>query len=147
MGLHRSITTNLPAEEVYSRIQTFWAIRDADILLSSVVGIPTLMRDENIDQEEISSSGSTTTSTETHHPNEDDLIEARISYQSLLKIMRSMIQQIYPPRKTRSSTGKTNTYTISYSSMTTIESQLEQWNDRLPLWLQRNDEIERKFLR
>ena len=147
IGLHRSITTNLSEEEIATRKRTFWAIYNADILVSVTVGLPNLIHDENVDQEAVSPTDSATPPAGDNQAVQDRLLEARLAYGSLLRVLVRVIKEVYPIKKTRPVTRDSNKYTIKYSSIVAIESQLAEWQNCLPSWLNSNDEMERKYLR
>ncbi|KAF2455849.1 fungal-specific transcription factor domain-containing protein [Lineolata rhizophorae] len=137
IGLHRSFDNNFHPIEAELRKRVFWVIRKLDIYMGAMLGLPITLCDEDIDQDYPSEVDDEFITEDGILPMPDGRVcamEAFNSHTDLVKILAKIVRAIYPLKyaagigKQRSSDA---TYTISYSKIREIETDLRQWEERL----------------
>lgn len=134
MGLHRSeASMRLNPIEQETRKRVFWVLQTMETYVTTLLGLPTVLDDEDIDQELPLSV-------------EDELItaEGMVSQPSspispmaavnahikLLKIQRRVVKEIYP-RTLRQGIGRV--YKVNYSRIVKFETELDEWFENIPV--------------
>ncbi|KAL7905830.1 fungal-specific transcription factor domain-containing protein [Trichoderma velutinum] len=137
MGLHRSLhnTQDLISREISKRV--FWALKLLSSEVATCVGLPTLVNDEDSDQElplEMNDAYIYKGKATTQPPNEVCYSSGLICYSRLHNILHKVLKDIYP-RKGRASAevcGSMN-YTVRVDKIQEIEQELETWAKTIPL--------------
>ncbi|KAL6832233.1 fungal-specific transcription factor domain-containing protein [Trichoderma camerunense] len=137
MGLHRSLnnTQDLISREISKRV--FWALKLLSSEVATCVGLPTLVNDEDLDQElplELNDAYIYKGKTTVQPPNEVCYSSGLICYSRLHNILHKVLKDIYP-RKGRASAevcGSMN-YTVRVDKIHEIEQELEKWATMIPL--------------
>ena len=126
MGLHRSIRMSDPAESE-TRCRIFWAIRNMEARLTSLLGLPSLLRDDDINQ------GMPVEPTnETQHNQEHQVnsLFHTTAYAQLAQIMARIVKHVYPVNHDLGSAS--SKYWVSYAEVCQMERELEKWKSGLP---------------
>ncbi|KAL6695329.1 fungal-specific transcription factor domain-containing protein [Trichoderma pleuroticola] len=137
MGLHRSLhnTQDLISREISKRV--FWALKLLSSEVATCVGLPTLVNDEDSDQElplEMNDAYIYKGKVTMQPPNEVCYSSGLICYSRLHSILHKVLKDIYP-RKGRASAevcGSMN-YTVRVDKIREIEQELEKWATVIPL--------------
>ncbi|KAF4611356.1 hypothetical protein G7Y89_g15657 [Cudoniella acicularis] len=144
MGLHRSgASSELDPVQQETRKRIFWAIQTMETYVTTLLGLPTTLRDEDIDQEMPSlyidgdyfnaADGFTPMSTSTHVTS-TMMMAAVNAHIRLIKIMRNLVRDIYPrvSKQLGRSKKSTESYRVSYARVIKVEEDLDQWFHSIP---------------
>lgn len=133
MGLHRSITGHhfSPAEQE-TRKRVFWVLRTMDTYLTSMLGLPKTLSEEDIDQELPNDVDDSLLASELT-PNEPrtTLMSPVVAHIRLVQVMSRAVKDIYPTKKPP--TALTYTYGVSASNVAEVEGELQHWFEELSL--------------
>lgn len=140
MGLHRSFAGSFSPIEAEERKRTFWVIRKMDIYVGALLGLPQTLNDEDIDQDlpmEVDDEYITEHSIPTMPPGQISVIAAGNAQTSLMHILVKICRYIYPIKNSQwtGKGGKTKAYTVSHAKIREIETDLQEWMERLPMAL------------
>ncbi|KUJ06794.1 uncharacterized protein LY89DRAFT_397515 [Mollisia scopiformis] len=130
MGLHRAETSLDPIEQE-TRRRVFWVLQTMETYVTTLLGLPTVLDDEDIDQDlpqcaEDFLKGSESTRPEvpvTHRP-----VAPVVAHINLLKIQRRIVKDIYP-RTLRRGTGRA--YRVNYARVLEFDKELEEWHKQI----------------
>jgi hypothetical protein len=135
LGLHRSVAANFNPLEKEMRKRMFWIVRKMDIYVNTLLGLPQLLSDDDIDQEYplaiddeyikpqgISPMPSNTTS----------LMAGANAHSELLNILMKVVKYIYPVKPVKHGPNPDHTYVVSHSKIREIERDLQSWMEALP---------------
>jgi len=136
MGLHRRVDARFTPIEQQTRCRIFWVIRKMDIYVSTMLGLPGSIADDDIDQE---------------FPLDTDdscILEDRIVPQPygqvapmaatnahirLMAVLNKIITFIYPIRGAEQRiAGNSRVYFVDHSRVHEIEISLRTWLNELP---------------
>ena len=123
MGLHRSLRIDLDPTHAGTRCRMFWTIRNMEARLTSLLGLPRLLPEDDYDQEMPEEVNEGTSSIM-------PLLYPKFS-SKLTQIMVKITQQVYPI-KNKGTSCTTTKYLVSYSEIRHIERELEDWQAGLP---------------
>lgn len=143
MGLHRHLEHHLisPIEQQVRR-RVFYVVRQMDIYVSTLLGFPLVLRNEDVDQlypsevddEYVRKDGILTPPAGT-----PSIYEAFNANTRLMEILAKIVKHVYPlhgiQQSSRPGCGKGEmgtTYVISYARIKEIEQDLQVWYARLP---------------
>jgi hypothetical protein len=135
MGLHRSAASkNLDPVQQQTRKRIFWVIQTMETYVTTLLGLPTTLSEEDIDQEMpsctnddyLNAGGLTPMSVHV-----TSTIPALNAHIKLIGIMRNVVHDIYPRVKQLGSKS-TEPYRVSYIRVTKIEGDLDQWFQSIP---------------
>ena len=136
MGLHRHLPSpNINPIEEQTRRRVFHVIRQQDIYLSSILGSPLLLSEDDFDQaypeevddEYVTKDGIT-------YPGTPSFLQAFNARVRLMGILAKVVRHVYPLNSIREG------YAISYARITEIEGDLQTWNEELPqIWQPKGD--------
>ncbi len=135
MGLHRSAASrDLDPVQQETRRRIFWVIQTMETYVTTLLGLPTVLSEDDIDQEiplcvddaTLNSDGLEPTSSQS-----TSIMAPVISHIKLIRIMRNLVNEIYPRAKQLGSKS-TESYRVSYARINKIESDLEQWFQSIP---------------
>ncbi|KAF8861656.1 hypothetical protein BDZ45DRAFT_250787 [Acephala macrosclerotiorum] len=138
MGLHRSeASTRLDPIEQETRRRVFWVLQTMETYVTTLLGLPTVLDDEDIDQELPSCIENASVHENGLIPNPAGPgpgpgcpMAAVVAHIKLLKIMRRMVKQIYP-RTLRRGTGCA--YRVNYCRIIKFEAELGEWFEKIPV--------------
>ncbi|KAF2761961.1 hypothetical protein EJ05DRAFT_190961 [Pseudovirgaria hyperparasitica] len=135
MGLHRaSPPSSLDAIQLELRKRVFWVLRTMDTYVTSMLGFPRTLGEENVDQEmPIALEDHFITTSGIIAEGQSSSIQSNMgpvnAHTRLIKIMAQTLRQIYPSKRPSSSVNFA--YGVSPTSVSQIESELEQWFEDL----------------
>jgi hypothetical protein len=141
MGLHRSIPADADDIEAETRRRLFWAIWNMDTRVSSMLGLPRLIGEDDIDQDmspEVEQGNLFATGIAEMLDGKTSLVAAANAYSKLTQIMANMVKNVYPVKGAKGGTGRPGKYLVSYTKMRQVESALEEWKDEHSYWLMNN---------
>ncbi len=134
LGLHRSLPAGSNPVEQEMRKRTFWALRQIDVYLSGLLGMPQMLNEEDIDQD---------------YPLEVDDVFIRLdgispmrppnvsymvfvnAHSRLIRILLKVMRYIYPTTGWKSNVGRRHLLCISYAKIREIEGELRSWTVEL----------------
>lgn len=143
MGLHRHLEHHLinPIEQEVRR-RVFYVVRQMDIYVSTLLGFPLVLRNEDVDQRyptEVDDEYVRKDAILTPPSGTPSIYEAFNANTRLMEILAKIVKHVYPlhgiQQSTRTGPGKGEmgtTYIISYARIKEIEQDLQEWYARLP---------------
>lgn len=135
MGLHRSYAGNWDPIEAETRKRVFWVVRKMDIYVGAMLGLPQTLNDEDIDQEfpaEVDDEYITHEGIKPMPEGQVSLLTAFNAHTRLVLLLQKIIRKVYPI-KVQNQQGQTDkSYTVPFSAIRELESDLEQWKTSLP---------------
>jgi hypothetical protein len=134
MGLHRSTTSNLldPIQQE-TRRRAFWVLRTMETYLTTLLGIPLIVNDNDVDQPlPLAIEDNFITAKGIRSIRGDSISPMAFSnvHTKLLIIMRRVIRGIYPHRKDLDSNQ--GSYRANYAHVTKVEVDLDDWFRNIP---------------
>ncbi|KAK4983146.1 Gypsy retrotransposon integrase-like protein 1 [Elasticomyces elasticus] len=142
MGLHRSFARNFNPVEAEVRKRVFWVIRQMDIYVGAMLGLPQTLSDEDIDQD-------LPLEVDDEYITEEGLLEVpegTISISSalnahirLVQLLSKIVRNIYPIKVKNPQGNPEKSYTVPFSVIREIEHDLETWKSHLPAFLGPSD--------
>jgi hypothetical protein len=140
MGLHRNLpNAKISAVEDETRKRVFHVIRQLDCYLSTVLGSPILLQGDDIDQplpteaddEYITRQGILFPPSDM--PN--SVFEAFNAHARLMDILDKVVKHVYPTRRPEEGNPdvESATYTVKYTEITSIDQELKEWYEKLPM--------------
>ncbi|KAI5301064.1 hypothetical protein KEM56_002003, partial [Ascosphaera pollenicola] len=126
LGLHRSVTANFSPIEQEIRKRIFWVVRKMDVHISTIMGLPTMLSDEDIDQEYPLAIDDEFLTEKEILPVPEGYVSQMagvIAHIQLGKIVTKVTKYIYPVKT--ASLGHNHTYLIRHSKIREIEGDLE----------------------
>ncbi|KAH8803012.1 fungal-specific transcription factor domain-containing protein [Xylogone sp. PMI_703] len=138
MGLHRRDGSQvLDPVERESRKRIFWTIRNMEIYVVAILGLPMSVNDEDIDQEEplgVDDEFITKEGITTMPEGRISIISAFNAHTKLIRILEKVVRDVYPIRHgIEDTTRKPSTYIVSDASVRAVEAELEDWEAKLPV--------------
>lgn len=123
MGLHRASTSSLlDSVQREVRRRTFWVLQTMEGYVATVLGLPTILDEEDVDQDfPMETAGFMPIS-----PGEESSFAANNAHIRLLIIMRRVVKEIYPRVKPRGDV-RPSSYKVSFTSIVQIEADLNEW--------------------
>lgn len=135
MGLHRSYAGNWDPIEAETRKRVFWVVRKMDIYVGAMLGLPQTLNDEDIDQEfpaEVDDEYITHEAILPMPEGQVSLLTAFNAHTRLVLLLQKIIRRVYPI-KVQNQQGQTDkSYTVPFSAIRELESDLETWKNSLP---------------
>jgi hypothetical protein len=144
LGLHRSVIANFNPIEREMRKRLFWTVRKMDVYVSTLLGLPQMVSDEDIDQEyplEIDDDFITPTGILPMPPGRISLMAGANAHARLVDIIVKVIKYIYPVKHAKHRSKGDQTYMVSHSKIREIERDLQSWMEALPSALRPGDEV------
>lgn len=133
LGLHRSVSTNFNPVEVETRKRVFWIVRKMDVHVSTIIGLPTMLSEEDIDQEyplPVEDEYITPTGILPMPSNHVSMMEGVNAHIRLTHIVLKVVKYIYPVKA--ANRGSNHSYMVSHSKIRDIERDLQSWTEALP---------------
>jgi hypothetical protein len=135
MGLHRSYAGNWDPIEAETRKRVFWVVRKMDIYVGAMLGLPQTLSDDDIDQEfpaEVDDEYITHEGILPMPEGQVSLLTAFNAHTRLVLLLQKIIRKVYPI-KVQNQQGQTDkSYTVPFSAIRELESDLEKWKTSLP---------------
>ena len=151
MGLHRSVSTNFNPVERETRKRMFWTIRKMDIYVGAVLGLPTMLSNDDIDQEcpqEVDDEFITVDQILPMPPGKVPCIAATNAHTRLLKVLQKVVKYIYPIKGLEQASNQSNqSYVVSHARIREIERDLQAWMEALPMALKPGGEVPTELAR
>ncbi|KAF2222735.1 fungal-specific transcription factor domain-containing protein [Elsinoe ampelina] len=136
MGLHRSLPQKrFNPLELETRKRVFWTIRKLDVYIGAMLGLPPSLTDEDIDQEdpaEVDDECITVEGIKAMPPGSVTVMTAFNQHTRLLKILSKIVHRVYPIHVRSADGPMAKSYTVSFSTIKEIESEMEAWKASLP---------------
>lgn len=135
LGLHRSVSANFNPVELETRRRVFWVVRSMDVHVSTILGLPWMLSEDDIDQEPpsgIEDEYITSEGVLPVPPNTPSLMAGVNAHIRLGQILLKVTKYIYPVKAANLSSG--HTYMVSHSKIREIERDLQAWKEDLPEW-------------
>ncbi|KAH8807378.1 fungal-specific transcription factor domain-containing protein, partial [Xylogone sp. PMI_703] len=135
MGLHRSDPANLRHIEKETRKRLFWTIRTMETYIVSIMGLPRILSDADIDQEmplEIEDKYITEASILPAPEGQVTKMTAVNAHTRLIFILAKIINEVYPAKRTVKQNMKSEAYTVQGSKIKEAELDLRTWTEHLP---------------
>jgi len=137
LGLHRKTRNGTNPVEQETRKRVFWILQKMDIYIGQILGLPTLLSSEDVDQDlPLEVDDEYITSQGIYHPlgNSKFSIQAAANaHTALMRIMAKAVKHLYPIKgpQTESDQGS-KTHTVSYTKILEVERDIQQWQQNLP---------------
>ena len=150
LGLHRSVTANFNPIETELRKRLFWVIRSMDVYVGTLLGLPVMVSNDDIDQEyplDIDDEYITSAGIFPMPSGRISVMTGANAHTRLVEIIVKVLKYIYPTRLSKHRKKGDNTYMVSHSKIREIERDLEAWMEDLPSVLQPGTEALPKFER
>lgn len=135
MGLHRAATGNFDPIEAESRKRVFWIVRKLDVYVGAMLGLPQTLSDEDIDQEyplEIDDEYITRDGILPMPEGVVSLMTAFNAHTRLVNILQKIVRKIYPINVQNPRGPGDKSYSVPFSTIREIESEMEEWKTNLP---------------
>jgi Fungal specific transcription factor domain len=142
LGMHRNIElpNNKNVIEREERRRTFWLVRKLDTYVGTMLGLPQMLSDDDIDQQypiEVPDEYIFEDGIRTPPADAFSLLKATNAHTRLTGILRKVIRYVYPVKGGTSASDAR--YSISHARIREIERDLQQWMDALPTELRPSD--------
>ncbi|KXG48781.1 Transcription factor [Penicillium griseofulvum] len=144
LGLHRSVAADFNPIERELRKRIFWVVRKMDVYVSTLLGLPQMLSDDDIDQEyPIEVDGDFITSEGITQPpsNYTPLMAGCNAHTRLSNIILKVVKYIYPVKNARYRSKSDQRYMVSHSKIREIERDLQNWMEELPPALRPGTEV------
>ena len=150
MGLHRKGTAGFNPIESELRKRIFWVVRSLDVYVSTLLGLPMMLSNKDIDQEyplEVDDEYITPATILTMPSDRLSLMAGSNAYARLININVKIVKYIYPVAFPKHQARADQTYLVSYSKIKEIEKDLAGWTETLPPALRPSGDVSPKFER
>ena len=152
LGLHRQVINEFNPVEREERKRCFWIVRRFDTYVSAMLGLPSMLSDEDIDQElplEVDDEYISEDSIRPMPYKHFSLQSAANAHTKLVFILQKVVRFIYPIKgfKSPEENHPGDGYSISHSRIRNIERDLQTWMDELPTELRPTDLAARDLAR
>lgn len=144
LGLHRSVHTKFNPVEQEMRKRIFWLIRKMDVYASTLLGLPQMLSEDDIDQEYplvVDDECITPNGILPMPPNRTPLMAGSNAHARLTNIILKVVKYIYPIKNVRFRSKSDNSYMVSHSKIREIERELQNWMEELPSALRPGTEV------
>ncbi|KAJ5668739.1 hypothetical protein N7462_009809 [Penicillium macrosclerotiorum] len=144
LGLHRTVTADFNPIERELRKRIFWVIRKMDVYVSTLLGLPQMLSDDDIDQEYPMEVDGDFISVKgiTQMPSDyTPLMAGCNAHTRLCNVILKVVKYIYPVKNARYRSKSNQRYMVSHSKIREIERDLQKWMEELPLALRPGTEV------
>jgi hypothetical protein len=144
LGLHRSVTANFNPVERELRRRIFWVVRKMDVYVSTLLGLPQMLSDDDIDQEYPLSIDGEFITENGILPSPEGRIHAMVganAHTRLSVIVLKIVKYIYPLKTAQHRSESDQRYVVSHSKIREIERDLQNWMEELPAALRPGTEV------
>ncbi|KAJ5215590.1 uncharacterized protein N7498_001997 [Penicillium cinerascens] len=135
LGLHRTVTADFNPIERELRKRIFWVIRKMDVYVSTLLGLPQMLSEDDIDQEypmEIDAEFITAEGIMQMPSDYTPLLAGCNAHSRLCNVILKVVKYIYPVKNVRSRSKSDQRYMVSHSKIREIERDLQTWMEELP---------------
>ena len=136
MGLHRRVASPLNPIERETRRRIFWVLRKMDTYVSAVLGLPSSISDDDIDQEmplEVDDACILEDRILPQHYGHFAQMTATNAHIRLMGILQKITTYVYPPKGLEHRIrGRRKVYLVEQSKVYEIELALQRWLNELP---------------
>lgn len=136
MGLHRKYNGNFDPVEAQTRKRVFWAVRKMDVYVAAMLGLPLMLSDDQIDQEypiEVDDEYVTRNGVLAMPEGQVSIMTAFNLHTKLVHILSKIVRCVYPIKVQQDQAGEEEkSYTVPFSTIREIESEMEDWKKSLP---------------
>lgn len=137
LGLHRKFRNGTNPVEQETRKRVFWVIQKTDVYIGQILGLPTLLDLEDVDQElPLEVDDEYITPQGIYHPLSDGKLTiqaASNAHTALMMIMGKAVKHLYPTKGPRTKSGQgSDTHIVNYAKILEVERDLQQWQQHLP---------------
>ena len=135
LGLHRSVTANFNPIELELRKRIFWVVRKMDVYVSTLLGLPQMVSDDDIDQGYPLPVDDEYITAQRILPMPSDSISLMAgvnAHTRLVDIVVKVTKYIYPVKNLMHPSKSEQTYMVSHSKIREIERDLQAWLEALP---------------
>jgi hypothetical protein len=136
MGLHRSLQTSVNPTEAEARSRIFWAIRNMEARVTSLLGLPRLLQDDDINQGMPADDTNEILDGEEPDPQSYSDVYTT-AYAQLTQIMTKIVKRVYPVNHDVPGSASSK-YWVSYVEVRQMERKLDDWRMALPYGLMAN---------
>lgn len=148
MGLHRAVKSSFNPIEEEIRKRVFWCVRKLDTYVGALLGLPQMLSDDDIDQEQ-------PIEVDDECITEDQILPMPVGRVSLMAgfnahtrivaILSKTVKYIYPIKGKKA--GKSDSYIVSHAKIREIERDLQAWMENLPECFRPGGEVPHEFVR
>lgn len=142
MGLHRKLDNSFNPVETQLRKKQFWALRNVELYLHAVLGLPPAISGEDFDQtdpEEVDDMYTTEDAIGTQPIDTISSLSSVNAYSRLMTIMQEITRKIYPLEDPHNGNGRVP---ISHSTLDSLQRSLDAWSQSLPAALRPDREYD-----
>ncbi|KAJ5267057.1 hypothetical protein N7478_009865 [Penicillium angulare] len=144
LGLHRNVATDFNPIEREMRKRIFWVVRKMDVYVSTLLGLPQMLSDDDIDQEypmEVDGEFITALGITQMPTDYTPLMAGPNAHTRLSNIILKVVKYIYPVKNARYRSKFDQRYMVSHSKIREIERDLQTWMEELPPALRPGTEV------
>ncbi|KAL2860577.1 fungal-specific transcription factor domain-containing protein [Aspergillus pseudodeflectus] len=144
LGLHRSVAADFNPIERELRKRIFWVIRKMDVYVSTLLGLPQMLSDDDIDQEYPMPVDGEFITVDGILPTPEGRIHAMHganAHTRLSNIILKIVKYIYPLKTAQQRSKSDQRYVVSHSKIREIERDLQSWMEELPPALRPGTEV------
>ncbi|KAJ5684143.1 uncharacterized protein N7477_000488 [Penicillium maclennaniae] len=144
LGLHRTVTADFNPIERELRKRIFWVIRKMDVYVSTLLGLPQMLSDDDIDQEypmEVDGEFITAEGIIQMPSDHTPLMAGCNAHTRLCNVILKVVKYIYPVKNARYRSKLDQRYMVSHSKIREIERDLQTWMEELPPALRPGTEV------
>jgi hypothetical protein len=135
MGLHRRVSRSVNPIERETRRRLFWVLRKMDIYVSTVLGLPRSIADDDIDQEfplDLDDESIRENGVSLQLGTRPTQMTATIAHIRLMMILKQVTTDVYPIKGVEQGLrGGLRVYFIDQLKIREIEESLRRWSDSL----------------
>lgn len=137
LGLHQKTRNGTNPVEQEIRKRALWILQKTDVYIGQILGLPTLLNLEDIDQDQpLEVDDDYITTQGIYHPLSDSKFTvqgASNAHTALMMIMGKAVKHLYPTKGLRTKSGQgRDTHIVSYAKILGVERELQQWHHNLP---------------
>lgn len=150
LGLHRTVKADFDPIEQELRKRIFWFIRTMDVYISTILGLPQLISDDDIDQEypmDLDGQFITARGIAQMPTDYTSLMAGCNAHSRLGKILLKVVRCIYPVKTANHLSTFDRQYMVNHSSIQEIERDLQTWMEEIPSALRSDTEESPQFER
>ena len=135
MGLHRSYAGTFGPVEAETRKRVFWVVRKMDIYVGAMLGLPQTLSDEDIDQDfplEVDDEYISIDGIRPMPEGQVSVFAAFNAHTRIVQLITKIVRKVYPIKVATQQGAAEKSYTVPFSAIREIESDLEKWKNDLP---------------
>lgn len=136
MGLHRNSPGLFDPLEAETRKRVFWIVRKMDIYIGAMLGLPQTLSDEDIDQDfpaEVDDEYITRDGIQPMPEGQVSIMTAFNAHTRLVQLLAKIVRHVYPIKvQGKQGVNADKSYSVPFSAIREIESDLEAWKNSLP---------------